>query len=112
MFVFTYRYPDSVVHRIFNSLVNDTSAHEDAIELKFPNRLVDVKIPKNISKKIVPISQDIGESMNLHGFRFFLNSKTMLKSLALMNGRKIVSRKEFQKFIELKEYFNFNFNEI
>jgi hypothetical protein len=78
----------------------------------FPNGLVDVKIPRNMAEKTVPISIEVGESMNLHGFRFLLNSKTMLKCLALMRGKKVVSRKEFQKFMELKRYFNFKFNEI
>jgi hypothetical protein len=50
--------------------------------------------------------------MKLHGFRFFLNTKTMLKSLALLNGRTAVSDREFDEFLELSRYLNSQFNAI
>jgi hypothetical protein len=50
--------------------------------------------------------------MKLHGFRFFLNTKTMLKALALLNGRTTVTKKEFEEFLELSRYLNCKFNPI
>ena len=112
MFVFSYSYPISTVHRVFDSLLYDSSGSEEKIKLDFPEVLVDVNIPIRISKDLIPLSSQIGALMKLHGFRFFLNSKTFLKSLALINGRRKVSRKDFEKFIELSDYFNFKFNPI
>jgi hypothetical protein len=54
----------------------------------------------------------VGESMKLHGFRFFLNTRRMLKSLALLNGRVVLTRKEFEEFLELSRYLNCQFNPI
>ena len=69
-------------------------------------------LPNSIAKELVPISMKIGESMKLYGFRFFLNTKTMLKSLALLNGNTVVTNKEFEEFLELSRYLNWQFNPI
>jgi len=62
---------------------------------------------------MVPISTKIGESMQVYGFRFFLNAKTMLKSLALMKGKsKEVTNEQFNEFLELSTYLNWEFNPI
>ena len=69
-------------------------------------------LPNSIAKELVPISMKIGESMKLYGFRFFLNTKTLLKSLALLNGNTVVTKKEFEEFLELSRYLNWQFNPI
>jgi len=112
MFVFSYSYPISTVHRVFESIIDDSIGYEEKVELNFPKELVDVNIPKGITRELKPTSMQIGASMNLHGFRFLLNSKTLLKSLALMKGRSKVSKIEFKEFMELSRYFNFKFNPI
>ena len=66
-----------------------------------------------ICQTMVPISTKIGESMQVYGFRFFLNAKTMLKSLALMKGKsKEVTNEQFNEFLELSTYLNWEFNPI
>ena len=112
MFIFSYSYPISVVYRIFDSLIEDKSGIDERIKLRFPSQPKDVILPNSIAKKLVPISMKIGESMKLYGFRFFLNTKTMLKSLALLNGNTIVTNKEFEEFLELSRYLNCQFNPI
>jgi len=72
----------------------------ESVKLKFPPRPKDIVLPKAIAKQLVPISMKIGESMQIYGFRFFLNTKTLLKSLALMKGRNTVTSKEFNEFLE------------
>lgn len=84
----------------------DKSGIDERIKLRFPNQLKDVILPNSIAKELVPISMKIRESMKLYGFRFFLNTKTMLKSLALLNGNTFVTDKEFQEFLELSRYLN------
>ena len=112
MFIFSYSYPISAVYKIFDSLMSDRSGVDEKIELKFPNQPKDVVLPKPIAKKLIPISMKVGESMKLHGFRFFLNTKTMLKALALLNGRATVTDREFEEFLELSRYLNCQFNPI
>jgi hypothetical protein len=80
--------------------------------LGLPSHPKDVILPNSIAKELVPISMKIGESMKLYGFRFFLNTKTMLKSLALLNGNAVVTNKEFEEFLELSKYLNCQFNPL
>ena len=102
----------SVVHRIFESLMDDKSGYEEKIKLDFPSQPSDVKLPKKIAKEVIPISMKIGESMKIYGFRFFLNAKTLLKSLALMKNKNIVTKDEFEEFLELTRHLNFDYNPI
>ena len=112
MFLFSYSYPISVVHKIFNSLMEDKSAVGQPVKLEFPPQPVDVILPEEIAKELVPISTRIGESMQIYGFRFFLNAKTLLKSLALTKGKTTVTRQEFDEFLELSRFFNSRFNPV
>jgi hypothetical protein len=112
MFIFSYSYPISIVHRIFNSLMEDKSAVGEPVKLQFPIQPVDVGLPEDIAKDLIPISARIGESMQLYGFRFFLNAKTLLKSLALAKGKSTVTRDEFDEFLELSKFFNSKFNPV
>lgn len=112
MFIFSYSYPISAVYRIFDSLIEQKSGIDQKISLRFPSHPKDVVLPKPIAERLVPISMKVGESMKLHGFRFFLNTKTMLKSLALLKGRTTVTDHEFEEFLELSQYFNCEFTPI
>lgn len=112
MFIFSYSYPISAVYKIFDSLLKDKSGIDEQTSLQFPSQPKEVRLPKPIAKRLIPISMKVGESMKLHGFRFFLNTKTMLKSLALLNDRATVTNKEFEEFLELSKYLNFQFNPI
>ena len=69
-------------------------------------------MPNPIAKKLIPLSMKIGESMHVYGFRFFLNTKTMLKALALLNHTTTVTNREFEEFLELSQYFNCEFTPI
>jgi len=112
MFIFSYSYPISVVYRIFDALIEQKSGVDEKISLRFPKQTKDVVLPKSIAEKLVPISMKVGESMKLYGFRFFLNTKTILKSLALLNGRTTVTDREFDEFLELSKYLNSEFESI
>jgi len=41
-----------------------------------------------------------------------MNSKALLKSLALMNGRTAVTQADYDAFLNLSTYFNAEFNPI
>lgn len=112
MLLFTYSYSISFVYRIFGSLVEDKSAVAEPVELTFPSEPLDVVIPREIAEKLIPISTKIGEAMKIYGFRFFLNSKTLLKSLALMKRKTVVTEDELDEFLELSRFINSDFNPI
>jgi len=97
---------------IFESLTTDKSAVGEPVRLEFPSEPVDVILPDDIAKDMVPLSMKVGESMKIYGFRFFLNTKTLLKSLALMKGKTTVTREELDEFLALSRYLNGDFTPI
>ena len=54
----------------------------------------------------------IGEQFRLYGFRAKINFRNLLKCLAVRNGREIVTEAEFEEFLELADYMNFEYNPI
>ena len=92
--------------------MEDKSAVGESVKLEFPSEPIDVMLPEEIARDLVPISVKVGEAMQLYGFRFFLNAKTMLKALALMKGKTTVTRDELDEFLELSKYLNAQFNPI
>ena len=79
---------------------------------KLPKRQVDVELPKEIADKLNPIAMKIGEQFRLYGLRAKINFRSLLKCLACRNGRKVVSEEEFQEFLQLADYMNFDCNPI
>jgi len=112
MILFSYSYPISTVYKIFKSLTTDETAGDETVALRFPRRPKNVMLPRHIAEQLQPISMTIGESMRLYGFRFFLNSKTFLKSLALMDRRTVVNKKDLDEFLKLSNYFNWRYNPV
>jgi len=112
MHLFTYRYSISAVHKIFESLLEDKSGISEHETLDLPAEPVDVCLPSEMAKDLIPISARIGESMQIYGFRFFLNAKTLLKALALIKKKTVAEKEEFDEFLELSNYLNAKFNPI
>jgi len=54
----------------------------------------------------------IGEQFRLYGLRAKINFRSLLKCLAYRNGRKAVIEAEFQEFLQLADYMNFDYNPI
>jgi len=112
MLLFSYSYPIPTVYKIFKSLMDEEPERGEVVVLRFPRRPKNVTLPRHIAQQLQPISTKIGESMKVYGFRFFVNSKTFLKSLALMDGRTTVKAKDLNEFLRLSNYFNVNFNPV
>ena len=81
-------------------------------KLKLPSRPVAVELPKEIADKLNPIAMKIGEQFRLYGLRAKINFRSLLKCLAYRNGRKAVADEDFQEFLELADYMNFDFNPL
>ncbi len=81
-------------------------------QIKLPKRQVDVELPKEMADKLDPIAMKIGEQFKLYGLRAKINLRSLLKCLAYRNGRKAVTEAEFEEFLELADFMNFNFNPL
>jgi len=73
-----------------------------------PNRLVITSLENRLN----PIAMKIGEQYDLYGIRAKINFRCLLKCLAYRNGKKTVGEAEFQEFLELADFMNFEYNPI
>jgi hypothetical protein len=81
-------------------------------KIKLPTKPIDVKLCEEISDKLNPIAMKIGEQFRLYGFRAKINFRNLLKCLAYRNQRKAVTDEDFEEFLELTDYMNFDFKPI
>jgi hypothetical protein len=79
---------------------------------KMPKKPVNVTLPKQIADQLNPVAMKIGEQFRLYGFRAKINFRSLLKCLAYMKNKKIVTEADFQEFLELADYMNFDYNPI
>jgi len=82
------------------------------LKVKLPKKQVDVKLSKGTANRLNPVAMRIGEQFRLYGFRAKINFRSLLKCLAYRKGRKVVAETDFQEFLELADYMNFDFNPI
>ena len=109
--LFTYSYSISTITEILNSYSKHGLAFRN-VKVKLPTRQVNVDLPREIANRIDPIAMKIGEQFRLYGLRAKINFRSLLKCLAYRNQRKTVADADFQEFLELADYMNFDFNPI
>ena len=109
--VFSYSYGISTVVEILG-LYSEHGLSLKNHKIKLPKRQVDIKLSRETADKLNPVAMRIGEQFNLYGFRSKINFRSLLKCLAYRNQRKVVADAEFQEFLALADYMNFDFNPI
>lgn len=113
--VFTYSYSSSSVNAIMNEYSEhgvDEKGIEKQCKIKLPRRSVDIDLPKEIVDRLDPYARDIGRKYDLYGFRAKINYRSLLKCLAYRNGRRVVIDADFEEFLELVDFMNFEFRPI
>jgi len=109
--LFSYSYSISTITEILNAYSEHGLTFKNN-KVKLPRGKINIKLPKEIADKIDPIAMKIGEQFRLYGLRAKINFRSLLKCLAYRNQRKIVADADFQEFLELADYMNFDFNPI
>lgn len=105
--LFSYSYNEPTVNLILNSYsVNPPPIKK--LKLKLPRKQVNIFLPREIADNLDPTAKQIGEQFRLYGLRAKINFRSLLKSLAVRNGKKTVADFEFQEFLELSRYMNFD----
>jgi len=113
--VITYSYSWSSVNAIMNEYSEhgiDEKGLEKRCKVKLPRRSVDINLPKEIADRLDPYARDIGRVYDLYGFRAKINFRSLLKCLAYRNGRRVVTDADFEEFLELVDFMNFDFRPI
>jgi len=109
--MFSYSYSTSTVIKILD-FYSKQGLVLGSETLELPAEDVEIELSKEIADKLNPIAMKIGEQFKLYGIRAKVNLRSLLKALALRNGKSVVSENEFQELLELADYMNFNFNPI
>ncbi|MFX0201578.1 MAG: hypothetical protein ACFFCW_36140, partial [Candidatus Hodarchaeota archaeon] len=109
--IFSYSYNFSTVTKIL-SYYSEHGLDLKNTQVKLPKRQVDVELPKEMADKLNPFAMKIGEQFKLYGLRAKINLRSLVKCLAYRNGRKAVTEAEFEDFLELADFMNFNFNPL
>ena len=109
--IFTYSYSLSTVVEILD-LYSDQGIEQQNIEMKLPEENVDIELSRELADRLNPIAMKIGEQFRLYGFRAKINFRCLLKCLAYRNGRDIVTNAEFNEFLGLAGFMNFDYNTI
>jgi hypothetical protein len=109
--VFSYSYSLSTVMEILN-YYSEHGLKTENLKFELPRKPIDIELPKEIADKLNSIAMKVGEQFELYGIRAKINFRSLLKALAFRNGKRTVTEIEFQEFLELADYMNFDFNTI
>jgi len=107
--IFSYSYSLSTITAILNRYSENGLKNED-VKVKLPTREVNIDLPKEFADKLDPIAMKIGEQYNLYGIRAKINFRCLLKALAYRNSKTAVDEHNFEEFLKLADYMNFNYN--
>lgn len=111
LIVFSYSYDLSTIMKILNCYSKHGLTTEN-IKFEMPKKEAKIELPAEIAEKLNPIATKIGEQFGVYGIRAKINFRSLLKSLAFRNGKKIVTDEEFQEFLELADFMNFRYNTL
>lgn len=109
--VFSYSYSLSTVMDIL-SYYSQHGLYSETIKVQLPKKQIDILLAESIAEKLNPIAMKIGEQFAIYGIRTKVNLRSLLKALAYLNGRKIVSEDDFRELLELADYMNFKYNTL
>ena len=111
----TYSYSLSSVNVIMNGYSHhgvDGKGLEKKCKVKLPRKSVDIYLPEEIADRLDPYAREIGRVYDLYGFRAKINFRSLLKCLAYRNSRRVVTDADFEEFLELVDFMNFDFRPI
>jgi hypothetical protein len=109
--IFSYSYSISTVTKILNHY-STRGLVSWQIKVNLPEKPICINLPKEIADKLDPLAMAIGKQCSLYGLRAKVNLRALLKTLAYRNGRDTVTDQEYQEFLELADFMNFQFKQV
>jgi hypothetical protein len=109
--IFSYSYNISTVMEILNRY-SEHGYNLSNTTMKLPKKRINITLSKELADNLDSIAMRIGEQFRLYGFRAKINFRCLLKCLAYRNKTKMVTDSEYQEFLELANYMNFQYNPI
>jgi hypothetical protein len=109
----TYNYSHGSATDIFEAIYREKINVEN---FKLRCTETEVKIPVDIAKSLnshaVKLAFDMDKNTKVKGYRAQVQLQRMIKGLALVNGRTVVTEEDLAEFIELLKYVNLDYNEL
>ena len=99
-----YDYSEATRDEIFNALIFRRATSVE-IKLNFPETPQYVFLPPGIATSTTQYSKPLGAAIETYGFRAQRQLQTLMMSRALSQGRDTVNKDDFDKIVELSDYF-------
>lgn len=109
----TYGYSSATKVRIYQHIATAQSLTKlPKKHIWLPPRPVTIKQDPKLNLKLIELSMDFEKMEKVYGFRRQEQLQTLLMANALKNKRLQVTRKDYNKILELSKYINLSFKEI
>jgi hypothetical protein len=105
---FSYSYGMSTINKVFESILDLEYMKDQDIKLKIPKQSVDVKLPEEYARAILPSTTMIAEAQETYGFRLQKQFQALLQASALDRGRRVVNRSDVDRVLRLMNWVNFD----
>jgi hypothetical protein len=105
---FSYSYGMSTINKVFESILDLEYMKDQDIKLKIPKQSVDVKLPEEYARAILPSTTMIAEAQETYGFRLQKQFQALLQASALDRGRRVVNRSDVDRVLPLMNWVNFD----
>lgn len=104
MLVVSYEYSNDTIEEIFNYIFSrEYLNNSKPVKLEMPIRNADIKLPKNLAKKLRDKNTD---------FRGQKQLQTLAMARALLKGKFEVSEEEIKEVNDFKKFINLNYTKI
>jgi len=107
---FSYSYSQQQVREIMEYIVNEKYHSETKEKLKIPANTKDIKLAKPLARMLMPEAYKFADANTTYGFRMQKQLQTLMKSIALYNGRKKCTKSDFNEVMFLLQWINLKFN--
>jgi hypothetical protein len=109
----TYSYSEASAKDIFEAIyqgrleMNDYTINAKETEVELP-----VEIARALNPAATDIARNVETNTKIKGYRAQIQLQRMIKGLAIMAGRSVVTQNDLDDMKKLANYINLNFNEL
>jgi hypothetical protein len=108
----SYDYSVSTRIKILDYIKEQRHLKEEVKKLKLPRKSKLISLSKDIANKVEPYALMLANAQQLYGFRHQRQLQTLIKAIALLDGKDAVEWSHFGQFEKLMNYVNLDHNQI
>lgn len=108
----SWSYTNPTQLEILNFITERKYRKDSRWHFKFPDRDVEVNLPPDLAKKLLPYTGTFAKAQTTYGFRYQKHLQRLAMSSAIIEGKDIVTQAHIDEVIELSDFLNLNYNKI